>query len=79
MLERAQALVDFKRHHYEHADPITKQGMDADERKALMEANEARTRAMREAISSIARIANGHPFVAPYTAAACSCEKHRVP
>jgi hypothetical protein len=32
----------------EHADPITKQGMDADERKALMEANEAQRRAMRD-------------------------------
>jgi len=32
----------------ECADPTTKQSMDADERKALVEANEARRRAMRE-------------------------------
>jgi hypothetical protein len=32
----------------EHDEPKTKQGMDADERKALMEANEARRRAMRD-------------------------------
>ena len=32
----------------ENADPVTKQSMDADERKALMEANEARRRAMRD-------------------------------
>jgi hypothetical protein len=32
----------------ENAAPITKPGMDADERKALMEANEARRRAMRD-------------------------------
>jgi hypothetical protein len=31
----------------EAAKPITKQGMDADERKALKEANEARRQAMR--------------------------------
>ncbi|MGD0506770.1 MAG: hypothetical protein ABSA27_03170 [Terriglobales bacterium] len=32
----------------EGAGPITKQGMDADERKTLKEANEARRRAMRD-------------------------------
>jgi hypothetical protein len=32
----------------ESADPATKQSMDADERKSLMEANEARRRAMRD-------------------------------
>jgi hypothetical protein len=32
----------------EHADPPMKQDMDADERKTLMEANEARRRAMRD-------------------------------
>ena len=32
----------------EHADPVTKGSMDADERKALTEANEARRRAMRD-------------------------------
>jgi len=32
----------------EQADPKTKQGMDADERKSLAEANEARRRAMRD-------------------------------
>jgi hypothetical protein len=32
----------------ESADPATKQSMDADERKNLMEANEARRRAMRD-------------------------------
>jgi hypothetical protein len=32
----------------EHAEPKTKESMDADERKALMEANEARRRAMRD-------------------------------
>jgi hypothetical protein len=32
----------------ESADPVTKQGMDADERTALKEANEARRRAMRD-------------------------------
>ena len=32
----------------EHADPVMKGSMDADERKALMEANEARRRAMRD-------------------------------
>jgi len=31
----------------EHADPKTKQAMDADERKAQTEANEARREAMR--------------------------------
>jgi hypothetical protein len=31
----------------EHADPKTKQVMDTDERKAQMEANEARREAMR--------------------------------
>jgi len=30
------------------AGPATKQGMDADERKALTEANEARRKAMRD-------------------------------
>jgi hypothetical protein len=30
------------------ADPVTNRAMDADERKALMEANEARRRAMRD-------------------------------
>jgi len=43
----------------EPVDSTTKQRMDADERKALMEANEARRRAM--AISLIVRIANGSP------------------
>jgi len=32
----------------EQAGPTTKQGMDADERKTLTEANEARRRAMRD-------------------------------
>jgi hypothetical protein len=32
----------------EPADPTVKPGMDADERKALTEANEARRRAMRD-------------------------------
>jgi hypothetical protein len=32
----------------EHAETVTKQGMDADERKALAEANEARRRAMHD-------------------------------
>ena len=32
----------------EQATPLTKQSMDADERKTLMETNEARRRAMRE-------------------------------
>jgi hypothetical protein len=32
----------------ESSDPATKQSMDADERKNLMEANEARRRAMRD-------------------------------
>jgi predicted amidophosphoribosyltransferase len=32
----------------EPVDPKMKQGMDADERKTLMEANEARRRAMRD-------------------------------
>jgi hypothetical protein len=32
----------------EQAGPKTKQGMDADERKSLAEANEARRRAMRD-------------------------------
>jgi hypothetical protein len=32
----------------EHADPKAKPGMDADERKSLKEANEARRRAMRD-------------------------------
>jgi hypothetical protein len=32
----------------ERADPVTKGSMDADERKALTEANEARRRAMRD-------------------------------
>jgi len=32
----------------EAADPVTKKGMDADERKSLAEANEARRRAMRD-------------------------------
>jgi hypothetical protein len=32
----------------EDVEPITKRGMDADERKTLMEANEARRRAMRD-------------------------------
>jgi hypothetical protein len=32
----------------EDADPITKPGMDADERKTLKEANEARRQAMRD-------------------------------
>ena len=31
----------------ESADPVTKRGMDADERKSLAEANEARRQAMR--------------------------------
>ena len=31
----------------ENADPVTRQGMDADERKSLKEANEARRQAMR--------------------------------
>ena len=31
----------------EQADPVTKKSMDADERKSLTEANEARRRAMR--------------------------------
>jgi hypothetical protein len=30
------------------ADPVTKQGKDADERKTLKEANEARRQAMRD-------------------------------
>jgi len=32
----------------ESVDPMTKQSMDADDRKALAEANEARRRAMRD-------------------------------
>ena len=32
----------------EHAAPLAKQNMDADERKTLMETNEARRRAMRD-------------------------------
>jgi hypothetical protein len=32
----------------EHAVPLAKQGMDADERKTLMETNEARRGAMRD-------------------------------
>lgn len=32
----------------ESAEPTTKQAMDADERKSLTEANEARRRAMRD-------------------------------
>ena len=32
----------------ENADPVTKQSMDADERKAQAEANEARRTAMRD-------------------------------
>jgi hypothetical protein len=32
----------------EHTKPATKPGMDADERKSLMEANEARRLAMRD-------------------------------
>jgi hypothetical protein len=32
----------------EEADPTAKTGMDADERKSLAEANEARRRAMRD-------------------------------
>jgi hypothetical protein len=32
----------------EPADPTTKRGMDADERKTVMEANEARRQAMRD-------------------------------
>jgi hypothetical protein len=32
----------------EHAGPIAKQSMDADERRALTETNEARRRAMRD-------------------------------
>lgn len=32
----------------EHGDPVTKQSMDADERRALTEANDARRRAMRD-------------------------------
>jgi len=32
----------------ERATPLTKQSMDADERKTLMETNEARRRAMRD-------------------------------
>ncbi len=32
----------------ENTEPITKPSMDADERKALTEANEARRRAMRD-------------------------------
>ncbi len=32
----------------EKAEPLTKQAMDADERKAQAEANEARRRAMRD-------------------------------
>ena len=32
----------------ENAEPTAKQGMDADERKALAEANEARRKAMRD-------------------------------
>jgi hypothetical protein len=32
----------------ENADPITKRGSDADERKTLKEANEARRQAMRD-------------------------------
>jgi len=43
----------------DHADPKTKRATDADERKALMEANEARRLAMRD--SSAAKIANGFP------------------
>jgi hypothetical protein len=31
----------------DHVDPVTKQGMDADERKTVKEANEARRQAMR--------------------------------
>ena len=31
----------------ENAEPVTRQGMDADERKSLKEANEARRQAMR--------------------------------
>ena len=31
----------------ENSEPVTKQGMDADERKSLKEANEARRQAMR--------------------------------
>ena len=32
----------------ENADPVTKRGADADERKTLKEANEARRQAMRD-------------------------------
>jgi hypothetical protein len=32
----------------EQADPVTKRGMNADERKTVKEANEARRRAMRD-------------------------------
>lgn len=32
----------------ESSDPVTKQRMDADERKSVMEANEARRHAMRD-------------------------------
>jgi hypothetical protein len=32
----------------EQADPVMKKSMDADERKTLMEANEARRKAMRD-------------------------------
>jgi hypothetical protein len=32
----------------ENVDPVAKQAMDADERRALLEANEARRRAMRD-------------------------------
>ncbi len=32
----------------ENSEPVTKRSMDADERKALTEANEARSRAMRD-------------------------------
>ncbi len=32
----------------EHVDPVTKRRMDADERKTVAEANEARRQAMRE-------------------------------
>jgi len=32
----------------EPADPVTKRGVDADERKSLKEANEARSTAMRD-------------------------------
>jgi hypothetical protein len=32
----------------EESDPVTKRGMDAEERKSVKEANEARRRAMRD-------------------------------